>query len=88
MCCRELGFLCKVDSNGCTGPGAKVMDSKLPHSFLAAGVPTNADECLEADQSRLTGPVLFFIEVSGRGSTVSFEACSNDLCIPRGQYNS
>ena len=60
----------------------------LPQYFSAAGVPTNADECLEADQSNLTGPVLFLREVSGRCSTVSFEACSNELCVPRGQYNS
>ena len=31
------------------------MDSWLPHYFSAAGVPTNADECLEADQSNLAG---------------------------------
>ena len=56
----KLGLLGKTNFNGCTGPGAKVLDSWLPHYFSAARVPTNADECLEAVQSNLTGPVLFF----------------------------
>ena len=38
------------------------MDSWIPHHFSAAGVHTNADECLDAVQSNLTGPVA--IEVS------------------------
>ena len=50
----------QANFNGCTDPGAKELDSMLPHHFSAAGVPTNADECLEAVQSNLTGPVLFF----------------------------
>ena len=32
---------------------------KLLHYFSVAGIPTSADECVEADQSNLTGPVLF-----------------------------
>ena len=65
MCGIMVRLLCSMDQaiarmDGCTGPGAKVLDSKLPHYFSAAGVPTNADECLEADQSNLTGPVLCF----------------------------
>ena len=56
----QLGLLGKANFNGSTGPGAKVVDSRLPHYFSAAGVPTNADECLEAVQSNLTQPVLFF----------------------------
>ena len=52
----QLGLLGKANFNGCTGPGAKAVDSRLPHYFSAAA----ADECLEAVQSNLTGPVLFF----------------------------
>ena len=44
----QLGLLGKANFNGCTGPEAKVVDSRLPHYFSAAGVPSNA------------GPVLFF----------------------------
>ena len=50
----------KANFNGCTGPGAKEMGNKLLRYFSIAGVPTSADECLEVDQSNLTGPVLFF----------------------------
>ena len=32
-----------------------MLDSWLAHHFPAAGVPTNADECLEAVQSDMTG---------------------------------
>ena len=55
ICCRQLGFLGKANFSGCTDPGAKVLDSELPHYFSAADVPTNVDECLEAVQSNLTG---------------------------------
>ena len=47
-------MLGKSNFNGCTDPGANELDSLLPHHFSAAGVPTNADECLEAVQSDLT----------------------------------
>ena len=49
----------KMKFNGCTDPGAEELDSWLPHHFSAAGDSTNADECLRAVQSNLTGPVLF-----------------------------
>ena len=52
---RQLGWLGKANFNGCTDPGAKELDSWQPHHFSAAGVPTNADKCLEAVQSDLTG---------------------------------
>ena len=55
MCYRQLELLGKAHFNGCTDPGAIELDSWLPHHFSAAGVPTNADECLEAAQSDLTG---------------------------------
>ena len=54
------GLAGQANFNGCTDPGAKELDSKLLHYFSVAGIPTSADECLEADQSNLTGPVLFF----------------------------
>ena len=53
-------MLGKANFNGCTDPGATELDSKLPHHFSAAGVPTNADECLEAVQSNLTGHSALF----------------------------
>ena len=53
-------MLGKANFIGYTDPGAKELDSLLQHHFLAAGVPTNADECPEAVQSDLTEPVLFF----------------------------
>ena len=34
--------------------GGKELDSKLLHYFSVAGIPTSADECLEADRSNLT----------------------------------
>ena len=40
--------------------GKKGLDSKLLHYFSVAGIPASTDECLEADQSNLTGPVLLF----------------------------
>ena len=54
-------MLGKANFIGCTGPGAKEFDSKLPHYFSAAGVPTNADECLEAVQTNLTGHSAHFL---------------------------
>ena len=48
------GLAGQANFNCYTGTGAKVMDSRLPHYFSAAGVPTNADECLEAVLSNLT----------------------------------
>ena len=54
-------MLGKANFNGCTGPGAKELDSRLPHYFSAAGVPTNADECLETVQSNLTGHSACFL---------------------------
>ena len=54
------GLAWKTNFNGCTGPGSKGLDSRLQHYFSVAGIPTSADECLEAVQSNLTGPVLFF----------------------------
>ena len=55
-----MGLLGKANFNGCTVPGAKELDSWLPHHFSAMGDHTNADECLEAVLSNLTGPVLSF----------------------------
>ena len=55
-----LGLLDKANFNGCTGPEAKELDCKLLYDFSVAGIPTSADECLEADQSNLTGSLLFF----------------------------
>ena len=57
--CWQLGFLGKANCSGCTDLGTKGLDSMLLHYFSAAGTPTNADECLEAVQSNLKGPVLF-----------------------------
>ena len=54
-CYRQLGLLGKANFSGCTDLWAKELESWLPHHFSAAGVPTNADECLEAVQSDLTG---------------------------------
>ena len=57
------------------------MDSWLPHHYSAAGVPTNADECLEAVQSDLTGHSARFLMVYGICSTGKlFRACSKQLC--------
>ena len=56
----QLDLLGKANFNRCTDLGAKGLDSMLLHYFSAAGIPTSADECLEAVQSNLTGPVLFF----------------------------
>ena len=60
---------------------AKGLVSMLLHYFSAAGIPTSADECLEAVQSNLTGPVLCSFSdryVGGYQRTM----------LPRGQYNS
>ena len=51
----------KANFNSCTDLGAKELDSKLPHCFSAAGVPTNADDCLEAVQSNLTEHSVCFL---------------------------
>ena len=58
--CWQLDLLGKANFNGCTDLGVKGLDSMLLHYFSAAGIPTSADECLEAVQSNLTGPMLFF----------------------------
>ena len=49
-----------------------MLDSWLPHHFSAAGVPTNADECLEAVQSDLTGHSARFLTVYGYVAIVGF----------------
>ena len=36
-------------------------DGKLLHYFSVAGIPTSADECLEAVQSNLTGHSVCFL---------------------------
>ena len=64
-----LGLLGKASFNGCTDPGAKELDSWIPHHFSAAGVHTNADEFLEAVQSYLTGHSARFLMVYGVCST-------------------
>ena len=51
----------KANFNGCTGPGAKELNIMLPHYYSAAGVPTNADECLDSVQSNLTGHSAHFL---------------------------
>ena len=62
------------------------MDSWLPHHFSAAGVPTNADECLEAVQSYLTGhsarflSARFLIVYVICSTCKLFRACSEQLC--------
>ena len=38
------------------------LDSGLLHCFSAAGIPTNADECLEAGQSDLAGHSALFLK--------------------------
>ena len=74
-------MLGKANFSGCTDLGAKVLDSWLPHHFSAAGVPTDADECLEAVQSDLTGHSAFFLMVYGIYSTCKlFRARSKQLC--------
>ena len=58
-----------------------MLDSWLPHHFSAAGVPTNADECLEAVQRDLTGHSAHFLMVYGVCSTCKLSrACSKQLC--------
>ena len=59
----------KANFNGCTDPGAKELDGWLPHHFSATGVPTNADEYQEADQSNLTGHRALFLMAHGVCST-------------------
>ena len=58
--CWQRGLLGKANFNGSIDLGVKGLDSMLLHYFSAAGIPTSAAECLEAVQSNLTGPVLFF----------------------------
>ena len=58
---QETGLGGKPNFNGCTGPGAKELDRRLPHYFSAAGVPANADKCQEAVQSNLTGHSAHFL---------------------------
>ena len=71
----------KANFSGCTDLGAKELDSWLPHHFSAAGVPLNADECLEAVQSNLTGYSACFLMVYGICSTCKiFRACTKQLC--------
>ena len=65
----QLGLLGKANFSGCTDLGAKELDSWLPHHFSAARVPTDADECLEAVQSDLTGHSARFLMVYGICST-------------------
>ena len=61
-----------------------MLDSWLPHYFSAAGVPTDADECLEAVQSDLTGQSARFLMVYGICSTCKlFRACSKQLCCQK-----
>ena len=66
-----------------------MLDSWLPHHFSAAGVPTNADECLEAVQSDLTGHSARFLMVYEICSTfLAFQGLIQTSLLPRGQYNS
>ena len=71
----------KANFSGFTDLGAKVLDSWLPHQFSAAGVPTNADECLEAVQSDLTGDSTRCLMVYGIWCSCKlFRVCSKQLC--------
>ena len=89
ICCRQLGLLGKANFNGYTDLGAKGLDSLLPHHFSAAGVPTNADESLEAVQSNLTGHSAHWLMVYGICSTCKlFQGLIQSTLLPRGQYNS
>ena len=64
-----------------------MLDSWLPHHFSAAGVPTNADECLKAVQSDLTGHSARFLMVYGICSTCKlFQGLFQSALLPRGQY--
>ena len=56
----QLGLLGKANFNGCSDLGAKGLDSMLLCYFSVKGIPSSADECLQAVQSNLTGPVLLF----------------------------
>ena len=58
--CWQLCSLGEANFNCCTDLGVKGLDSMQLHYFSVAGIPTSADECLEAVQRNLTGPVLFF----------------------------
>ena len=58
----QLGLLGKGTFNGCTDLGSKKLDSGLLHQFSAAGIPTNADECLEGGQSNLSGKSALFLK--------------------------
>ena len=51
----------KANFKGCTDLGVRELGCQLPHYFSVAGVPTNADECLEAVQSNLTGHSTHFL---------------------------
>ena len=71
----------KANLSGDTDLGAKQLDSWLPHHFSAAHVPTNADECLEAIQSDLTGHSAHFLMIYGICSTCKlYRTCSKQLC--------
>ena len=54
------GIAGQANFHGCTDLGAKGLGIRLLHYFSVADISTSADECLEAVQSNLTGPVLFF----------------------------
>ena len=81
--CRQLGLLGKANFNGCTDPAAKELDSWLPHHFSTAGVPTNADECLEAVQSNLTGHSACFLMVYGICSTCKLFQLDPNNFVPK-----
>ena len=82
-------MLGKANFKGCKDPGAKELGCQLSHYFSVAGVPTNADQCLEAVQSTLTGHNAHFLL-----GFVGYVAQQAKLCLiqstllPRGQYNS
>ena len=63
-----------------------MLDSLLHTTFKAAGVPTNADECLEVDQSDLAGHSARFLMVYGICSTC--KGLFQTALFPRGQYDS
>ena len=64
--------------------GAKVLDSWLPRHFSAAGVLTNADECLEAVERDLTEHSARFLMVYGICSTfVSFSGLVPDSFVAK-----
>ena len=69
-------------TNGSTPFDPKVNIYGNTHDTLTNGL---SYECLEADQINLAGHSIFS-EVCRRCSTISFDACSSGLCLPRGQY--